>query len=200
MVKTAREWAEGAFERLKTFKPESILPALKYANEGAIDDYLNSNGNAYYQWSACLIDIMKPKQVVELGGAMGVWTICALHYLPQSSKIYSVTLEEHGLEFSYIQDDYPNLKKIVGDDLDMNNWPKDMKWEDTNLIFFDSLHTKKQLTKEVELYIPLLKKGTVMLFDDIHMSELESVWDNLPYDKHDITNPCHYSGYGIAVL
>lgn len=186
-------------ERLNTFNPVGLMPALRYANEGAIEDVLNINGCANYQWSTCLIDVLKPKQVVELGGAMGVWSLCVLHTLPESSKLYSITLPEGGLEFSYVQDTYPNFYPIHGDDLNMDNWPKGMNWNDTDIIYFDSLHTPEHLQKEVDLYVPLLKERTIMLFDDIHSFGLEPIWDALPYEKIDLTDPCHYTGWGAAI-
>ena len=199
---TAKQISDKAFERLKTFDVRGLLPALRNANQGAIDDVLNTNGNAYYQWGACLVDVVKPKQVVELGGAMGVWAICVLYHLPSDSKLYSITLAEHGLEFSYVVDNYPNLVKIIGDDLDMNNW-KGIDLSKTDLWFFDSLHTEKQLRSELKLYSPYFKKGTIILFDDIRQPELWPVWSDLIKDCRDyveLTNPCHYSGYGMVVI
>lgn len=200
-----KELYDDVNERMTYFTVHGLMPALRHCNGGALEDVLNTNGCAYYQWSTCLIDVMKPKQIVELGGAMGVWSICALHYLPADSKLYSITLAEHGLEFSFIKDQYPNLIKVVGDDLDMSNWPKDLDFSKTDLIFFDSLHTAKQLQAEIDLYVPLLKKGTVMLFDDIRMPELWPVWERLinsgkVSSYYEATNPLHYSGFGIAIL
>jgi hypothetical protein len=194
-----KELYEKAMKRWESFDVNPLMPALRGCNEGAIEDVLNVNGCRYYQVSSCLADVLKPKQTVELGGAMGVWALCVLHMLPIESKLYSITLAEHGLEFSFIKDTYPNLIKIVGDDLSMDNW-KDVDLHQTDLWFFDSLHTREHLTKELELYSPFFKEGTVLLFDDIRMDELWPVWEGLSYEKLEITNPCHYSGFGIAVV
>jgi hypothetical protein len=114
--------------------------------------------------------------------------------------LYSITLAEGGLEFSYVVDKYANFIPIVGDDLDLSVWPKDLDLKKTDLWFFDSLHTREQLTKELKLYTPFFKKGTILLFDDIRMDELWPIWEGLPYDKYELTDPCHYTGYGIAVV
>ena len=181
----------------------SFLPALKDVSVGSLEDVLNTNGCAYYQWVPQLIKLTSPKQVVELGGAMGTWALMALQNI--EGKLYSITLEEHGLEFMFIKENYPNLIKIVGDDLDMYNWPKDLDLSKTDLWFFDSLHTGEQLRKELDLYSPFFKKETIILFDDIHMPELEPVWQELKdgkwgkIDCYDATDPCHYSGYGVCM-
>ena len=88
---------------------------------------------------------------------------------------------------------------IVGDDLDMSNW-KDIDLGKTDLLYIDSLHTEKQLRKEIELYFPFLKKGTIVCFDDIRMPELWPVWKDLPYEKIELTDPCHYTGWGICQI
>lgn len=191
------EIIEKTNERLKTFNVEAVMPALRFANDGAIEDVRNINGCANYQWSSCLMDVIKPAQVVELGGAMGVWSICVLHTLPHDSHLYSITLAEHGLEFSYVKDKYENFTGIVGDDLDMNNW-KGVDLSKTDVWYFDSLHTNEQLTKELALYSPFFKKGAILLFDDIRMTELWPVWESLKYEKRELTDPLHFTGWGIC--
>ena len=191
------EIIEKTNKRMESFNVEAVMPALRYANSGAIEDVRNINGCANYQWSSCLMEVVKPKQVVELGGAMGVWSLCVLHTLPSNSHLYSITLAEHGLEFSYIKDKYENFTGIVGDDLDMNNW-KGIDLSKTDVWYFDSLHTNEQLTKELALYSPYFKKGALLLFDDIRMGELWPVWEGLKYEKRELTDPLHFTGWGIC--
>jgi hypothetical protein len=179
-----------------------IMPALRGLSAGALEDVRNVNGCRYYQWLPCLIDRVHPLLIVELGGAMGVADVMMLQSKWQDYKLYSITLEEHGLEFSMIADEYKNLVKVVGDDLDLKNWPKDLDLSKTDIWFIDTLHTETQLRKELELYTPFFKKGALVLFDDIHMPELQPVWDDLckKYDYYDGTDPLHYSGFGIIQI
>lgn len=200
---TLPEIVEKTTERLKTFKVEGVLPALRFAHHGTndLEDILNTNGNAYYQWSSCLMEILKPKQVVELGGAMGVWDIMVLHTLPEDSQLWSITLYENGLEFSYIKDDYPNFHPVVGDDLDLTKWPKELDLATTDLWFIDTIHTYEQVKKELDLYTPFFKKGALILFDDIRMNEgMTKMWHELSYEKIELTNPLHYTGFGLACV
>lgn len=194
-----REIVTKALERLEKFNLQPILPALRACNDGALADVYNTNGCAYYQFAPCLMEEVKPKQVVELGGAMGVWDLMVLNSKYQDFELYSITLPENGLEFSYIIDKYKNFHPIIGDDLDLKNWG-DLDLSQTDIWFLDSAHTTEQLTKELELYTPYFKKGSILIFDDIRMPEIWPVWKSLSYDKMEVTNPLHYSGYGFCLV
>ena len=90
----ARELTEEALA--KEFHLEPIMPALR-ACGGAINDILDTNASGYYQWTPRLLEILKPKQIVELGGAMGAWDLMVLNGKYQDFKLYSITLEDTGL-------------------------------------------------------------------------------------------------------
>lgn len=196
-----KELANKVFERMKSFNPNEVMPKLKLANEGAIADYMNTKTCMNYQWMCCLVDVVKPRQIVELGGAMGVGTICLGHYLPKTSHFYSITLEEGGLEFSYIPlgKEPKNWHLIVGNDLDMKNW-QGVDLSATDIWYFDTEHSFEQLGKELDLFTAYFKKDTILLFDDIRINELWSVWRKLPYDKVELTKPLHWSGFGLAIV
>lgn len=197
---TAKELNALAFERMKKYNIRGSMPALRNVAEGSMMDILNTNGCCYYQWSPCLVDVLNPKQIVELGGAMGAWDLMVLQDLPEDAHLWSITLPEGGLEFSYIKDNYTNFHPVLGDDLNLKNWPKELDLSKTDLWFFDAEHTAEQLQAEIDLYSPFFKKGAVVLFDDIRMPELWPIWENLPYDKYENTNPCHYSGFGLMIV
>lgn len=200
---TAKEIYAKGLDRMRVYPDVSqILKELENANEGAVSDVLNINGNAYYQWITALVDVLKPKQIVELGGAMGIWSQMVLHSLPKDSKLYSVTLAEGGLEFAFMSSKPENFIPIVGNDLDTDIWPDDTDLFATNIWFFDSLHEPTHLRKELELYEMFFKKGTILLFDDIHSFGLEPVWEETcsRYNHFDATDPLHYSGYGICIV
>lgn len=199
----AQEWFELAMRRWERFNPRALRVDLALANDGALEDFDNTNGCLYYQWGACLVDIMEPKQVVELGGAMGVWTICAAYYLPKDSHLYSITLPENGLDFAYLPDPPKNVHLIRGDDCDMKNW-EGVDLRKTDLWFIDTgiadVHDATLLKSELALYDPYFKKGTVVLFDDIHKTpDMTKIWEEINWDKYDASDPLHYTGYGVTV-
>lgn len=197
--------AKELFEKVKPLWEKYDLkqaePYLTGLSPGARNDIENRKEVGYYQFLPVLIDYLKPKQIVELGGAMGAAALMMLSTLSKESKLYSITLEENGLQFSFVKENYPNFVPIVGDDLNLRNFPKELDLGQTDLWFFDSHHDYDQLHAELELYRPFFKKGTVILLDDIHLSEgMFKAWTEFPGDKFDATVYLHWSGYGIIVV
>lgn len=194
-----------ALSKMSEFDVRSVLPALRAANSGAVEDVLNINGCANYQWWPGFIELVRPKQIVELGGAMGVGDIMMLHSRYQDFQLWSITLPEGGLEFSYVVDKYPNFHPVVGNDLNLREWPEELDLSKTDIWYFDSEHTEKQLRAELDLYSPFFKKDCIVVFDDIHLNEgMQRVWDDVVSgkwnitDHYDATDPLHWSGYGVC--
>ena len=202
---TIQELTEQAFEKMKVTGVRGVLPALRAANDGAREDVLNTNASSVYQWLPRFIEVVEPKQIVELGGAMGVGDIMMLNSSYQDFILYSITMPEGGLEFSYVVDKYLNFVPVVGNDLDLSSWPKDLDLSKIDLWYFDSDHTEKQLRAELDLYSPFFKKGAIVLFDDIHLNEeMERVWEDIKNGKYgltdcfDATHLLHWSGFGCC--
>jgi predicted O-methyltransferase YrrM len=197
----ARELFEEIKPLWEKYDLKKAEPFLTELSEGSRNDIENKEEAGYYQFLPPLIEYLKPKQVLELGGAMGASALMMLSTLPSSSTLYSVTLEEKGLEFSFVKENYPNFVPIVGDDLNLKVWPKDLSLRNTDLWFLDSEHTFEQLNAEIELYKPFWKEGTVLLVDDIHLNEeMFKGWLRFPGSKFDATAWLHWSGFGIVVI
>lgn len=174
---------------------------LGKVSQGSMNDILDKGKSYYYQWLPCLMRELQPKQVVELGGAMGASSLMMLYGLPKSSKLYSITLEEHGLEFSFMEPElYPNFTQIVGNDLDLMVWPENLDLGETDIWFFDTDHTYEQLMAEYELYKPFFKPGAVLLFDDIKLNDgMKKAWKEMELgDKYE-ADELHWSGFGVAI-
>lgn len=180
-----------------TYKiPEEVIPQL----EGeAVEDVQNKETWGYYHWLGALVRVLRPKQIVELGGAWGASALVMIAESP-STTIHSITLPEPPA-FCCIKKEYPNLHKTIGDDLNLGIWPKGMELQATDVWFIDSLHVKQQLENELELYTSFFKKGALLLFDDIHINpDFYSVWLDLPYEKFDLSFLHVPSGFGMAVV
>lgn len=206
---TANELDIKVMDLVHKYDPSPVLKHMSLVGEGQIREVLNVNDkpNLYYQWLACLMQLLKPKQVVELGAATGISTIMMATSLPKDSLLYSVD-NDPKIAWTWMSETYPQVVKILGDTRDMNIWLKDLyppvrgcNLEETDVFFFDSLHTEDQLEAELKLYTPFFKKGAVLVFDDVHINPgMEKVWNSLSYDKQDISTPCHWSGFGICVV
>lgn len=200
---TANELDIKVQDHLRHFDVYPLMPHLELVGEGQKLEVLNQTvqgDNLYYQWLACLVKLLKPKQIVELGPAAGISTIMMATQMPKDGKLYSVDIDRD-LAWKWMKNDYPQVVKILGDDLDPQIWGADIeKLPDTDLWFMDTLHTKDQLEKEIKLYSKFWKKGTVVVLDDIRMEGLWDVWQSLPYDKRETTHPNHYSGFGHFIV
>ena len=190
-------------EYLHSFDVYSLMDHLEKVGSGQqleILDQSPAGCNRYYQWLACLVKYLKPKQIVELGPAAGISTIMMATQKPKDCVLYSVDIDKD-LAWKWMKYDYPNVVKILGDDLDMSIWKENiLDLSETDIWFIDTLHTTDQLTKELELYKPFFKKGAVVVLDDIRMPELWPVWDKLDYDKRETTIPNHHTGFGHLVI
>lgn len=198
-----------SLNNLEKFNPESIIDKLSfniYLNVvyGA-GDIRDKKSCANYCWFPGFIDILKPKQIVELGSAMGVALVSMLQSQHKVDHIYGVTLAENNLEFCYIDKiKYPNLKCITGNYMDMSIWPKDVDLKKTDFWYIDGLHQGPHVTEQIKLYKPFFKPGTIIAFDDIFMSpDMSEMWhglDDILDIKYKTTLPLHFTGWGLIQL
>lgn len=201
----ANELDKKVHEYLQYFDVNPLMFHMTKVPEGQWLEVKDETGqaNLYYQYLACLIRAIKPKQVLELGASIGVSTIVMATQLSNDAKLYSVDDEsdyrEGMRDWEAIDKEYPQLIKVKGNDLDLSIYPKDFDISKTDLVFIDTAHYGGQLKKELDLYLPLLKKGCVILIDDIRLNDMFVVWESIQDDKIEITNPCHYSGFGMVV-
>jgi hypothetical protein len=153
--------------------------------------------NGYYKWLHCFMKMKKPKQVVELGAAAGISTVL-MATGDSESKIVSIDCDPQA--WRWMDKDYPNVIKILGDDLNLDNFIG-VNLSATDFWVFDSLHTKEQLRAEIDLFEPFFNKGTILAIDDIHMNPgMEEVWESIPYEKLDVSDRLHWSGFGIVQI
>jgi predicted O-methyltransferase YrrM len=187
-------------DKAKVFDPYSISHHLVRVGLGQIIEVCDKgeNANGYYKWLHCYVDMYKPKQIVELGAASGISTIM-MASTRHKPRIYSVDCDPGAWNWMHVE--YKNVRKIQGDDLNLDIYPKGTHLDRTDLWFFDSLHTKRQLTAELNLYSQFFKKGAILLFDDIHINKgMEEVWNAITYKKIDVTGILHYTGFGLAMI
>lgn len=162
---------------------------------------LCSRKERYGQWLHTLIKIKKPKQVVEIGAAWGNSAIMMGMAMSKNSKFYSVDLGLIKPPWGNIDRYYPSLVKVPGNSLDLAIYPEGTKLEETDIWFIDSEHTARQFGQEIELYSTYFKKGAIVVCDDIHLNDMEVIWNKLPYDKCDNSYPCRPdSGFGVFVV
>ena len=205
---TANELDKQVMELVHKYDVNPVLKHMSLVAEGQLREVQNTNDreNLYYIWLACLMRVVKPQQVIELGAAAGISTIMMATSMPKDALLFSVDNDPE-IAWKWMSQDYPQVVKCLGDTRDMGIWrgtwgpTLEEGLKKTDVWFFDSLHTEEQLLSELEVYTPFFKKGAILVFDDIHINPgMNKVWDELPYDKQDVSTPLHWSGFGVAIV
>lgn len=174
-------------------------PYLKYVNQGSLRDIYDGHAK-YYMYLPAMMKALRPKQVVELGSAGGASTLMMLSHLPKDSMLYACSIPEPEGEFRFIQEEYPNLTLIRGDDLDLTIW-KDVELEQTDIWFLDTDHNYEQVHAELTIYDQYFKDGAIVLMDDIHLNEgMETAWDEIEYPKLELNDLHTYKGTGYGMF
>jgi len=124
-------------------------------------------------WNLCmfltnLIEINKPKRVLEIGTSNGFSTLCLLKNLPLTSKIY--TIEINNTRFEEAKQNFlkysKNIFQIKGNVFEILKDKKKLN-EKFDLIFIDAAQDRY---KEILLLIEkrcILNKNSLIIFDNI---------------------------------
>ena len=164
------------------------------------DEYLGylqqTEGNFYYQWLALLVKIVKPKQVLELGNSHGLSTLMMFSELLNTASLISCDVVKQ-LDFipPHVFND-SRLKFYFGNDLNLNIFGNNLP-VGIDLLYIDTDHTFTQISSEWEIYKHLCNPGAIVVLDDIRMNDMFDFWDSLQYPKLELTEKCHFSGFGF---
>jgi predicted O-methyltransferase YrrM len=160
--------------------------------------YLN-DPKIYYRWLIVAVKLLKPARILELGSFTGVSTLCFLQELDNSSELISVDIEKD-LRFvpgEALSD--PRLRLVFGNDLDLSIY-RDVIPNNIDFLFMDTDHSYQQISREWLIYQYLLKDGAIVVMDDIRLNDMYKFWEELPYEKLEITDDAHWSGFGVFVF
>ena len=150
----------------------------------------------FYKFLACCVKVKKAKYVLELGADRGVGSIFLQSELVGSGKVYSVDIDP--TSWKYVPANLKTVKKVIGDSIDQETIKK-IPLSQIDLCLIDSNHDADHVKKEIELYTPHFKKGTILVFDDIN--SYWPTWDNSALDKIEDPNNIHYNvGLGVAIV
>lgn len=197
-----------AIQRLKALKErvestrfdmDRALPYITHVEQGSWNDIISVESK-YYKYLPIALDIIKPKQVVELGSAAGTSSLMMLSHLPEDSRLYACSIPEPEGEFRFIKDEYPNLRLITGDDLDLRVW-RGVNLEATQVWFIDTEHTYDQLSAELKLYNRFFRPGALVFLDDITLNEgMAKAWNEIEYPKMPLPGWHTYKNTGFGVF
>lgn len=158
-----------------------------------------ANSYTYYRYLIGMVRVLKPMQVVELGGNNGLGAHYMLSTMPDGANLYTVDIVDALRELRFQPPQRNNAHILIGDTRDMTIWDEcGVDLNKTDLWFFDSDHTYKQLTEEWALYSRYFRKGTVAMLDDVLLNEgMWQAWQEIPQAKL-LTPEIHHSGWGLV--
>ena len=159
--------------------------------------YLNGTGGYYMLFLKYLIEKLDIKNTVELGNQTGMSTVAIYDATrnDNTKKLYTIDIERDQRfcpDEMYIS---KNVSFIFGDvcsDKVIKQLPRNI-----DLLFTDTLHYDFQLQDEYELYQHLLADTALVAIDDIRSNDKGKLFDSLDFDKWDLTELCHVSGWGL---
>jgi len=161
----------------------------------------------YYQLFYKIAELYKPRYVVELGS---YWATAAAHFAAGCSDADVVTIDAHReihpsddvawRKAREAADHYDNLQFVHG-------WTTTtlgghtIAWINTrsypiDILFMDAGHEYESITKEWELYSPLLADEELIVIDDICNKDMVRFWDELDCEK--FINGLLHSGHPMG--
>ena len=155
-------------------------------------DWSTRSCELYHRFLFAWAEQIQPSLVVETGTDRGYSGInlalgCA------SAKVISI--DNRSLCSDQLNAlDIPNVETITSDSLQVSD-----RFEDhsVDLLFLDSHHTYEHLSKEIELYVPKVRRGGVVLVDDITMDAgMVKAWDSIVYPKRTFDGMHDIWGFG----
>lgn len=158
----------------------------------------------HYKLLAAIVSILKPKTVVEIGTGTGLSALSLLKFLPADGKLVTFDTEEWWRisDTALRKEDFSDPRfhfstDNLTDPLLIGVYAGVLAKAD--LFFIDAakdVKTELALLKNLET-IPF-EKPPLMIFDDIRLMSMISIWRSLPYPKLDLTSFGHWSGTGLV--
>lgn len=173
------------FPDLDDRRPDSLLKSSQVDSSAPSHD-------TYHHFMFAWVQKTQPRLIVETGTDRG---ISAAHFAVgcPSAKVVSIDIRR---ECTAILDafGFPNVETITANSVDVASRFDD---QSIDLLLLDSLHTYDHVMKEIELYVPKMREGTVVFMDDIAQdAEMGRAWRDLAYPKRSLVG-VHYPGFGV---
>lgn len=157
------------------------------------------NEGNYYQWLHLAVKVLKPENILELGTANGTATWCMFTSKEEQSTVTTIDIADHP---KYMAQDMVdgNYDFVHRDTIDPNcieYLTFSLGSQSVDFLFIDSHHIYDHISKEWFLYQQFLTDEALVIVDDINHNDMRKFWDEIQYEKLDISSDCHYSGFGI---
>lgn len=165
--------------------------------------YANAFPGEHYRLLSAIVDIVKPKLVVEIGTFRGLSTLAMKYRMPPEGKIvtYDIVpwdkIPGTALKRSFFDG---QLEQRIRDLTKINLPEEDAEiLSRADIIFVDASKDFVTEKKICSLFDQILFNNfPLIIFDDIKMVAMIELWGRIPYPKIDLTSFGHWSGTGIV--
>ena len=158
----------------------------------------------HYRLLAALVAELAPNKVVEIGTDRGLSALAMLGALPPGASLTTVDVKRwDDVEGTFLRDsDFAagRLEQIVPDFGSRQAVEKHADlFRSAELIFIDGpkdgIFERRLLSDFESLGV---RKNTLLVFDDIRLWNMLSIWRGIPHPKIDLTSLGHYTGTGLV--
>jgi predicted O-methyltransferase YrrM len=166
--------------------------------------YIDIYPGEHYKLLYGLMQVLKPKLVIELGTYLGHASLVIKAGLQSGAILHTfdVIKWDDFRDTCLTQQDFSDGRLIQHLD-DLTDYNNILKHENilrqADFIFVDALKDGKQELKFLENFKRIgLKSGCILMFDDIRVWNMIKIWDDINLPKLDITSLGHWSGTGLV--
>lgn len=159
----------------------------------------------HYRLLAGLVDVLRPRLVIEIGTFQGQGSLALLDRLPGGSRVvtFDVIAWEEITDCALSAGDFADgrLTQVIADLSHPEEFARhaDLLAE-ADLVFMDAPKDGVFEPAFLELALPLWKGSRrVLVIDDIRLMPMVQLWRDLPLAKLDVTSFGHWSGTGLAI-
>lgn len=153
--------------------------------------------SVYYRFLYRLVERINPKLVVELGVCKGGSTA---HMAAARFETRVIAVDTAPFDVSHILDRYKNIDLIINESCSIGVLGQ-VHDKSVDICFIDTLHQQDLVTEETRLWLPKMKIGGIILFDDISLNEgMIKFWNKLNISNRISLPHLHWSGFGAAII
>lgn len=158
----------------------------------------------HYKLLAAFVEVLKPKQIIEIGTEIGMSALCMKQTLPKDGVLTTFDITSwDSYDTTLLKIEDFEDKRLVQHTDNLYYFENITKHRDAlidaELIFIDATHDGILEAKLMSYFekIPF-KKSPYLIFDDIRVWTMLKMWRDINHPKMDLTSFGHWSGTGIV--
>lgn len=168
------------------------------------DNFMNLWPGEHYRLLGGLVQVMRPKLVIEIGTAEGLSALTLLKYLPEDGSVVTFDIvpwrEYPGTCLEESDFASAHLHQQLGDLADPEVFMRHQRQLiEADIVFVDAPKDgifEKRLIANLQTI--QFENSPIFVFDDIRLWNMLRIWRELRWPKLDMTSFGHWSGTGIC--